>query len=412
MLRFNKNIFLFRYALVLLIITGGGGILTPGFAWAKGLKVVKMVLADPKISPNKKQLVQVSLRNYTKKPIKAGIRVEVLFGLDQPTGVLEDRVIMVPPHAAKLFKFSLKVPYVPGRYTAVLSLFEADFKELKKGANTPQQAAFLISGTAADTKTEGKKEEATDFKPPAGLSFEAPDLLWENFNPGHPSLLLGDQLKVKAMLRNVGGDIAKEVQVQLAYIYTRIPSRVVPIASATVPAMAPGEKREMEFNYPFPDNSLLGQYKIVLTVDSQNSVRESNETNNKQVSDPPIRLASIRQIFPEPGYTFDESGLFLFRWDSKKFTEFKVQVGTDPTFQSEANFFDIPQGVKWTTEKEVVPLSGELPFMAKGLMIKNKTDKIYWRVTGRQPGTDKRGYSLVLPFKVRLEEEPPPGPKK
>ena len=239
--------------------------------------------------------------------------------------------------------------------------------------------------------------------PPPGLQFEKADLLWESMRVAPTNLLVGEKLSVRADLRNVGGDLARNIEVSLVHFNTRVPGRKLPIAKTTVDVLAPGEKIELEFEYVFPADTLLGDYHLLLTADSTGQVEESSEENNARVTDNPLRVSVIRQIFPERDFAFDEAGLFLFRWDSRRFDEFKVQVGTEATFENEENFFDIPQGEKWSKDHEVVPLAGELPGMATGLLLNANTDVVYWRVVGRIAGSDTIGFSQALPFKIRIE---------
>ena len=79
-----------------------------------------------------------------------------------------------------------------------------------------------------------------------------------------------------------------------------------------------------------------------------------------------------------------ENGLFLFQWDSLAFSEFKIQVGVDEKFEDSGLYFDLPQGNRWIADKELVPLAGELPGMAMGLMRAKEKNQLYWRVIGRQ----------------------------
>ena len=56
----------------------------------------------------------------------------------------------------------------------------------------------------------------------------------------------------------------------------------------------------------------------------------------------------------------------------------------DDQFEDGGAFFDLPQGDRWIADKEIVPLSGELPGMAMGLMKSLEKNKLYWRVIGRK----------------------------
>ena len=83
-------------------------------------------------------------------------------------------------------------------------------------------------------------------------------------------------------------------------------------------------------------------------------------------------------------------------------------MGIDPAFRETENFFDLPQGDKWTKDKEIVPLEGELPAMAQGLMEKDNSRKLYWRVTARDSKTKKKGVSRVFQFTIKPEKAEPP----
>jgi hypothetical protein len=173
-------------------------------------------------------------------------------------------------------------------------------------------------------------------------------------------------------------------------------------------ALAPGEKIEMEWEFKFPEEALLGEYRVVLEAQATAGTPEQNVADNRLVSERAVQLNNIRLVFPDPGYLFEEAGLFLFRWESKLYDEFKVQVGVDPNFEDAGRFFDIPQGEKWTRDQEIVPLEGELPGMAKGLMERENSRIAHWRVMGRK--ADRTGYSRVQAFTIRLGAgEPTPG---
>lgn len=217
------------------------------------------------------------------------------------------------------------------------------------------------------------------------------------------SLLVGEPIIIKAQLRNVGGDIARDIEIKATYFNTRLPKRVLPLTSSTVDVLAPGEKIELEYEFEFPKDALLGDYQIALLADATNKVVEANEKNNRKITETPIRLSTILLVFPERGFEFDQAGLFLFRWNSSKYNEFKVQVGTDPLFENKEDFFDLPQGEKWTQDQEIVPLTGELPGMLLGLMIKNSVRNAHWRVVGRVAGTDRIGFSLARQFTLQAD---------
>ena len=102
---------------------------------------------------------------------------------------------------------------------------------------------------------------------------------------------------------------------------------------------------------------------------------------------------------PTDKFTFEENGLFLFQWDSLAFSEFKIQVGVDEKFEDSGSYFDLPQGNRWIADKELVPLAGELPGMAMGLMRAKKKNQLFWRVIGRQ-ASGKQAISGIRMFRI------------
>jgi hypothetical protein len=376
------------------------------------VEVLKIVLAERDLKIGQEQLVQVSLRNTTARAIQAGILIELRDEKEQRVGAAQQRRVALAPLDESREFFTFAVPRRQGKFTVRIELFAPDFKaKLLAGAPVfyspftvlggPEEPA---TGTAAGVP-EGAAAARTgppSFAPPAGLRFERPDMLWENVSVKPASLLVGEPLRITADLRNVGGDIARNVDVEVVYFNVRNPGRKESVARSSVLVVAPGEKVEMEFETVFPEEAQLGDYRVQLSIDPGGKLDESNRENNATIIETPVRLSLIKQVFPEPGFIFEEAGLFLFRWDSRRFDEFKVQVGTDADFSDAGNFFDLPQGDKWTRSTEIVPLEGELPDMAQGLMQRQKVDRLYWRVIGRNTQTGKTGVSQALPFRIAL----------
>ena len=387
----------------------------PQRVWAADpLEVVQLVLAERTIAPAGQQILQVTVRGLGTKAVRAGLRVEQRDDKDVRIGKAIERVVQVPGATEQREFFRFEAPNRFGRVTVRVEVFTPDFKSrLLAGAPVfyapfhvgsvpePGLAATPKQGETKDSAAEPGKAGPPSFPAPRGLMFEKPDLVWENLDTQPPALLVGETLKIKADLRNVGGDIARGIDVKVDYFNTRTPANLTPISRTSVVALAPGDKVEMEFETVFSEASALGEYKVQLVIDPNHRVVETSKENNVLVSETPIRLSLIKQVFPEAGYYFEQTGLFLFRWDSRRFDEFKVQVGTDPAFTTPDAFFDIPQGDKWTKEREIVPLEGELPDMALGLMQKARTDQIYWRVMGRSTALGVQAVSLALPFSIR-----------
>ena len=119
-----------------------------------------------------------------------------------------------------------------------------------------------------------------------------------------------------------------------------------------------------------------------------NEIKEINEKNNITKSNV-IKLSEIKLLLPTDKFAFDENGLFLFQWESLTFSEFKIQVGVDKKFEDSGSYFDLPQGNRWISDKELVPLAGELPGMAMGLMASKEKNNLYWRVIGRKASGSK-----------------------
>ena len=381
------------------------------------LEVVKVVLAEPEIEPGGEQLVQVSIRNRSLRAVSAGLRAEIRSRANQSTGIRGQRRIDLPAGVERRVFLRLRAPEAPGDYHVRLVVLTPDFRKHLLADKTEFTTPFVVSGDIAPARVTvsrdaGRRDTASKdvrgFKAAGGLQFEKPDLLWEKFTVSPASLLVGEILKIKAVLRNVGGDIARDIGVRSAYYNTRLPRRLLPVSSSTVKVLAPGEKLELEFEYRFPEDALLGDYQFFLEADPTRKVAESNERNNRETTARPIRVSTILQTFPEPGFSFDHTGLFLFRWKSALYNEFKVQLGTEASFEQDDRYFDLPQGEKWSKEQEVVPLPGELPGMMLGLMVKDDADIAYWRVMGRVAGTSRVGFSKALPFNIIIEEEVKP----
>ena len=76
-----------------------------------------------------------------------------------------------------------------------------------------------------------------------------------------------------------------------------------------------------------------------------------------------------------------------------------IEIG-DKNFEDFGAFFDLPQGDRWIADKEIVPLSGELPGMALGLMKSLEKNKLYWRVIGRR-STGEQAISGIRSFSIK-----------
>ena len=398
-----------RVAAVLLFLAVGSGI-AGTLAAAPNLEVSRVIVAEKMIRPGALQLVQVSLNNRDTETVKVSLHLDLRDEGDQRSGAPQTREVAVPPGEEKRFYFRFSAPESPGRYNVRMEVVSPHTKRnallgepvFHSGFEVGmRESPYLAAMSGAGEKT-GRPRQVPTYRPPRNLTFERADLVWENPQISTNMLLVGEPIRIKASVRNVGGDIAKAVDVRVDYYNTNLPNRLHPISRTTVSILAPGEKEEMEKEFIFPANSVLGSYVVILTADSADMVVESDEKNNRFEFAEPIQLSHIKQIFPQRDFVFDEAGLFLFRWDSLRYNEYKVQVGVDKSFEDTEQFFDIPQGDKWLRDKEVVPLEGELPAMALGLLERAGAQTLYWRVMGRNSETDQTWVSPGLPFTIRL----------
>ena len=400
-----------------LLIAAAGWLAPAAVQAAQELNVMRMVLDKTAIDPGARQLLQITLGNTGKRPVRAGLRVEIRDARDRRVGAALTRKVEVPGKDQRRYFFRFRAPRSAGNYTMKFEVYTPDFKKKLIPGGPVFFSPFVVGGARPPARRPAATGQARltvpSFQPPRGLVFERPDLVWENLSVSPAGLLVGETLRIRVDLRNVGGDIARDVAVRVDYFNTRTPTRTAVISEDVVQVLAPGERLEMEFEAILPDNALLGEYRVALEADVGDKVEESDEANNR-LTTAAIRLSQIKLVFPEPGFAFEEAGLFLFRWDSLRFDEFKVQVGANPRFTDRESFFDIPQGGKWTKDKEIVPLEGELPGMAQGLIERSGSESIYWRVMGRDSGSGRTGFSRVSPFVIALapeiQETQPPGP--
>jgi hypothetical protein len=403
----------------------GTAVSWPDAAAAETVEVATVVLSEEKLDPGREQIVQVTLRNNGGTAASVGLRVTLGDKEGRVLGKPVQRVIAISAYDEQRSYLTLKAPRQPGEYRVQLALFSPDFKRRLAAQEPAFYATFVVTGPkreavarkppagppAAEPASGAPEAElkpaAAAFQPPPGLRFEAADLLWENFEFSPVTFLVGDTGHIRADLVNVGGDVARDVAVQVTYFNTRIPNKLLPLTESAVAALAPGERIELEWEFKFPEDALLGEYRIVVDARPPEGVTDATPANNRATFGQAVQLSNIRLVFPDPGYVFDEAGLFLFRWESKAYKEFKVQVGVDSGFQDPSRFFDIPQGDKWAVEQEVVPLEGELPVMARGLMERFESDTVYWRVVGRDLEQNRTGTSRVQEFTMRFAAPAP-----
>ncbi len=392
------------------------------------LDVEQVAISHPKLNPGKNQLVQITLRNdHPQSPIAALVDVR----LEDHNGRFVHkplrRTITTRAGERQRVFFRFGTPKVPGHYTLRVEVlntqnktpllhgkpvFRQPFeiiglaKKGRKGAN-PKNAA-----SRSQTSATGRNAAALRLAPNApSPKFSPVDLVWESLHTP-VFTLIGEPVRLRAELRNVGGDLARSIEIEVQYVDERNPRRRANLSRTEVEALAPGEKVELEFSALLPLNTPTGRYVITLHADPRRILRERRRKNNIATSSRPVRLSLIEQEFPRTGFVFEAQGLFVFRWRSRLFKEFKVEISAYQDFLDKKNSFQLPQGDLWVNDQEIIPLEGELPGMAHSLMRKTGVDTLYWRVVGRDQKTGLLEYSPALPFSVALPQVPLPNSRQ
>ena len=346
------------------------------------------------------QLVQAAITNQAKFPTKVGVEIKVrVDGQELKKKRLRKVYTIQSSDTARvLHEIDLENT---GIYQISVRIWDAQFKRILLNTTAGDERYFFIASPrdieVANTQlATGVIVSGKRIISP--LKFDPPDLRWESVQVLPKHALRGGKLRLRLNLMNVGGDIVKDVTAKIQYYNVKQPMRKSIIAMPSAQVMAPGEIVTFDLEYILPDDQLLGKYQIAVTVDPENEIEELKEKNNVAKSNV-IRLSDIKLLLPTDKFTFEENGLFLFQWDSLAFSEFKIQVGVDEKFEDSGSYFDLPQGNRWIADKELVPLAGELPGMAMGLMRAKKKNQLFWRVIGRQ-ASGKQAISGIRRFSI------------
>ena len=346
------------------------------------------------------QLVQTAIANQAKFPTKVGVEIKVrVDGQELKKKRLRKVYTIQSSDTARvLHEINLENT---GIYQISVRIWDAQFKRILLNTTAGDERYFFIASPqdieVANTQlASGVRVSGKRIISP--LKFDPPDLRWESVQVLPKHALRGEKLRLRLNLMNVGGDIVKDVTAKIQYYNVKQPMRKTIIAMPSAQVMAPGEIVTFDLEYILPDDQLLGKYQIAATVDPENEIEELKEKNNVAKSNV-IRLSDIKLLLPTDKFAFEENGLFLFQWDSLAFSEFKIQVGVDEKFEDSGSYFDLPQGNRWIADKELVPLAGELPGMAMGLMRAKKKNQLFWRVIGRQ-ASGKQAISGIHRFRI------------
>ena len=346
------------------------------------------------------QLVQTAIANQAKFPTKVGVEIKVrVDGQELKKKRLRKVYTIQSSDTARvLHEIDLENT---GIYQISVRIWDAQFKRILLNTTAGDERYFFIASPqdieVANTQL-ASGVRVTGKRIISPLKFDPPDLRWESVQVLPKHALRGEKLRLRLNLMNVGGDIVKDVTAKIQYYNVKQPMRKSIIAMPSAQVMAPGEIVTFNLEYILPDDQLLGKYQISVTVDPENEIEELKEKNNVAKSNV-IRLSDIKLLLPTDKFTFEENGLFLFQWDSLAFSEFKIQVGVDEKFEDSGSYFDLPQGNRWIADKELVPLAGELPGMAMGLMRAKKKNQLFWRVIGRQ-ASGKQAISGISSFRI------------
>jgi hypothetical protein len=346
------------------------------------------------------QLVQTAIANLGSEPKQVGVEIKIQVN-DQELKPKRHRkvyTIQAGDSARVLHEIALENT---GRYQISVRVWDAKFKRILVN-NTPGDERYFFIASPEDV--EVAKTQLASGVVVSGkriispLKFDPPDLRWESVQILPKHALRGEKLRLRLNLMNAGGDIVMDIATKIQYYNVKQPMRKTVIAMPSTRVMAPGEVITFNFEYTLPDDQLLGNYQIIATVDPENDIEELKENNNITKSNV-IKLSDIKLLLPTDKFSFEENGLFLFQWDSLAFSEFKIQVGVDEKFEDSGLYFDLPQGNRWIADKELVPLAGELPGMAMGLMRVKEKNQLYWRVIGRQ-ASGRQAFSGINRFSI------------
>ncbi len=349
---------------------------------------------------NDLQLIQVTLTNLGARTRSIGLEVLVTID-DKPQPKKSFRkVFTIPSFDLARLLHDIKLD-TSGLYKISARVWDTDFKRLYDQTRAGEERRFYIATEEdlADARNVMSGGGSKGNRRPIPLKFDPPDLRWESAQVIPQHMLRGEVMRIRLNLINVGGDIVRGIKSKVEFFNTRQPLRRSAIAFPETSVAAPGEVITYELEYILPDDQLLGEYKIIAEADPDKTIDELNEENNIIESNI-LRLSDIKLLLPPEDHVFDEAGLFLLQWDSLAFGEFKVQIGVDPKFEDAGLYFDLPQGDRWIADKELVPLSGELPGMAMGLMQSTGNNKLYWRVIGRQ-ASGRQSMSEVRSFSIK-----------
>ncbi len=347
-----------------------------------------------------KQIIQAAIQNQGNSKKHAGIEITVNVDGTELKKKRHRKVYTIRAGETARVLHEINIANT-GRYHIKVRVWDSRFKRILQNTSSGDERLFYI---ASPQDVEVAKSHLASGIIVSGkriispLKFDPPDLRWETVQVLPKHALRGEKLRLRLNLINAGGDIVQDVSTKVQYYNVKQPMRKSVIAVPTARIMAPGEIVTFDLEYTLPEDQLMGKYQIIATADPGNNIEEIKEKNNEAKSNV-IKLSDIKLLLPSDKFSFEENGLFLFQWDSLAYSEFKIQIGVDEKFEDRGSFFDLPQGNRWIADKEMVPLAGELPSMAMGLMRAKEKNKLYWRVIGRQ-ASGRQAISGIRKFNI------------
>ncbi len=384
----------------------------------KGLRIDKITIGEDTIATGRKQLVEVLVKNASRYAKRIVVRLYITLPNRNSIHFKGKKVLLKAKTDTRVL-----IPYPidkkrGGDYTVGARLYTTNGKILVRSSHKQNKYFFAVDPSRSKQMSRRRRgprtqkaETPAPKKPkaaPQPVLFDPPDLLFQKVSiTGNNSVLRGDTAHVRLVLTNNGGDVAADFQYSVHWYFIHRPKRKIPIGEerVTVKIIAPGERKIFELPFTIPETEQKGEYLIQAVVDDANRIEESNENNNAAISDSSINFSDIALEFPRDSHSFAEEGLFQFKWRSRKFNQFKVQVSTDEYFTDEDAILEMPMGEKWQSAFNLRAYEGEMQigdFMQK---TQNK-DFLFWRVKAQNSQgefSESAARKFHITFKASLD---------
>ncbi len=382
---------------------------------AETFSIEKIIIATDLLKIKETQLVEVLVRNSSKSDRSLICKLVV---------TLPNRNIVTFANKRFLAKAqtdtSVIIPYPIdakgfGDYSLGARLYTVSGKPLVTAAKSQSKYFYALDPAIRKTppkrrrgrmsKAEIAAESNTRMKKKMKrepVVFDPPDLKFVSLGLLSTSVLRGETTHVRIGIKNDGGDIAQNAEINLRWFFSQRPRRKIHFIAEKIPIISPGETKMIELPFTIPEGEQPGKYSILAKVDEGEHISEIDETNNEKVSDEQLVFGDIAMVSPENNHSFAEDGLFKFEWRSKKYNQFKVQISSDPTFTDESVYFEMPKEEKWTPSFTLNPMRGEMPTLALSMMDENEIDHLFWRIVAKD-STGKTTESQARKFYITVK---------